>query len=112
MSKYFQKPSFRVVLIMAGIAIALLTVPSYNSYNPLSNGNTTIQQGDVITNNALKPASGQRAIVHHNFLASYFIQESSFDRTNQRLANESAVAATMLKVPVSVAFNVWMAITD
>jgi len=103
----YSKSTFKLIVLLAGIGIALLTFPTFGSDNQKDTNAASTNEAGTVTQSDLGTSESKKAVNYHNFLASYFLQEASIDRSNLKTANTSAPVFTLAKLPFSVAMNVW-----
>lgn len=88
---YLDTNSFKNMVIVFGVCLSLFTITSYDSLSNSfqsssisSDGLTTdeivAQQEDLENTDNTGPITEQKLKTHHNFIASYFLQESSIKR--------------------------------
>ena len=91
---YMESNTFKNIIIVFGVALSIFTITSFESIsnpseNSFANEGTQIQCEDKIgeENLAIDKSdinSSRKAKTHHNFIASYFIQESSIKRERRK----------------------------
>ncbi|MDZ7604437.1 MAG: hypothetical protein U5K79_02380 [Cyclobacteriaceae bacterium] len=106
----YSKSTFKVILLVAGIGIAMLTFPTFGSNNQKETSTVSIIEANLVTQTTPISQEVKKAVNYHNFLASYFLQEASIDRSSLKSANTSSPVLTLAKLPFSVAVNIWTAI--
>ena len=97
----------KVFLLIVGIGIATLTLPSFESH--VQQDNVTIAEYNFSSSENIELITqvSNKNISYHNFLASYFLQESSYNRSDLKASESSTSIMTLAKLPFSVALNVW-----
>jgi hypothetical protein len=107
---FYSNSTFKVVLLVAGIGIAMLTFPTFGSNNQKETSAVSTNEASLVTQTTLVSHEVKNAVNYHNFLASYFLQEASIDRSNLKPGNTSSPVLTLAKLPFSVAVNIWTAV--
>ena len=84
---------FKSLIIVFGTCLGLLTISSFDNWKS-SDEQSIVQGTQEIKDCALEAHSAtttencnlteSRTIIHHNFIASYLLQESSFERKNKK----------------------------
>ncbi len=107
---FHSNSTFKVILLIAGIGIAMLTFPTFGSNNQKESGAVSVEQANLVTQTTLVSTDAKKPVNYHNFLASYFLQEASIDRSNLKPATANSQVFTLAKLPFSVALNIWTSI--
>jgi len=102
--------TFKLILLVAGIGIAMLTFPSFGTNNQKESGIASIEEANLVVQTALVSQEAKQVVNYNNFLASYFLQEASIDRSNLKPADANSPMITLVKLPFSAAINVWTAL--
>lgn len=79
------------MVIVFGVCLSLFTITSYNSLSNSSQSSSNINESLATDENVAQheelnnientgPIADQKLKTHHNFIASYFLQESSIKR--------------------------------
>lgn len=111
--RHFQPDSvFKQILIIAGIGIAALTLPTFGSDDQNEINSPSTPAANLVNHNTSTPKEATKALNYHNFLASYFLQEASIDRGSLKPEDTGYPVMTLAKLPFSVALNVWTNLKD
>lgn len=74
------------LIVVFGVCLSLLTVTSFSNWSssddePIAQGSYCIVEDQAINEKDQPPAQQEQKFrTHHNFIASYLLQESSFER--------------------------------
>lgn len=82
--------NFKRLIIVFGACLGLFTISSFDSWN-LTNETSKVQGVEACTSEKasvkileLNIDAEPKTIMHHNFIASFLLQESSFERKNKK----------------------------
>lgn len=107
-NKFLNSESFKNMIIVFGMAISLFTITSFdtisqadasakNIENQEFHENATVSQADSnYQSNATK--DDQKLKTHHNFIASYLLQESSVKRNAKKADTEGNFVGGILRL--------------
>ena len=106
--KFLNSDVFKNMVIVFGMALSLFTITSFDTISHAGAGSETIEnqvieKTDVVSQTELNnqpdiSIASQKTKTHHNFIASYLLQESSVKRQPKKSEVEENFIGDILKI--------------
>lgn len=106
--KFLNSDTFKNIIIVFGMALSLFTITSFDTFTQAETGTNQIENQEADENLLVSQADlgsqsiavkdDQKQKTHHNFIASYLLQESSVKRKAKKPRLEENFIGSILRL--------------